>query len=209
MMNPHYLARRINEALGKVGVLKGCPIAAEKWHSLHNAEPIFSQAFNCCLFFGCSDCRGVKAYCILHGNGCSPDPILALKLAIESAEKGSVYGMAIHAKILYEDERLQAIQICLGSAQLGFGWAIVRIAKELLKGTNMPQDLAAAHKWLQLAANKNDPEGLYLLGTLYLEGKGVAKNTATAIGLFERALNAGNRLADIGLWLAHREANAQ
>jgi TPR repeat protein len=204
------LAQKIVEAFSNVSsVLNGCPIAAEKWHSLLNADPISSEAFNRCTLFGCSDCIGVYAYCKLHGNGCSADPILASRFAIESAEKGSAYGIAIHAKILYEDDRPQAIKICLVAAQLGLGWAIVRIAKELLKGTNMQQDLAAAHKWLQLAADKNDPEGLCLLAHCFLEGKGVPKNIPTAIDLYKRAQNAGDRNAYIGLLLAHREASVQ
>jgi TPR repeat protein len=209
MMNPRDLSRQINEALGNVAVLNGCPMAAEKWHSLHNAKPISNVAFNRCFIFGCYDCLGVNAYCKLHGNGCSADPILALRFSSESAKKGSAYGIAMFAKITYDTDPLQAIQICLRAAQLGFGWAIVRTAKELLKGTNVPQDLAAAHEWLQHAADINDPEGLCLLAHCFLEGKGVPKNIATAIDLYKRAQNAGDRHADIGLWLAHREASAQ
>ena len=196
------------------GPLKGCPIAAAKLHSFRfppekKCEDSFQScedSFQSCLDSGCPHCKGVSAYGYYHGNGYPKDQIHALKLASESNADGSPYGAAMLAKIFYETDRLKAMPICLRAAQQGLGWAMVRIGTELLKGTNVPQDLKGAHKWLQQAADMNDPEGLCLLAHCFLEGKGVPKNIATAISLYERAKKAGDRHADIGLLLAHKEA---
>ena len=47
---------------------------------------------------------------------------------------------------------------------------------------------------------------LCLLANCFLEGKGVPKNTETAIDLFERAERAGYRFAETALWLVRSEA---
>ena len=183
-----------------------CQAAGEKWRSPINGRPIPDDAFQCCLALDCLDCLGVQAYCHLQGIGCPIDPTLALKLASESAAKGSQYGLITLAKIQYDTDRIQAILLCLRAAKLGLGRALFYIGKELLKGTNVPRDCEEGIKWLQLAADMEDPEGLCLLANCFLEGKGVPKNTETAIDLFERAKRAGYRFAETALWLVRSEA---
>ena len=172
-------------------------------------QPIPESSSYKCLALNCADCKGVRAYCHLQGIGCPTNPSLALKLASESAAEGSKYGLITLAKILYDTDRIQAILLCLRAARLGLGQACFYIGKELWKGTNVPRDVVEAHKWLQLAAATEDPEGLCLLANCFLEGKGVPKNISTAIGLFERAQRTGYQFADFALWLVRKEASAQ
>ena len=201
-----FLQAEFKQALKDFSVVpKSCPAAAENWGSLINGRPIPDDAFQCCLALKCHDCQGGQAYCLLQGIGCTTDLTLALILASESAAKGSRYGQITLAKILYDTDRIQAILLCLRAAKQGLGRALFYIGKELLKGTNVPRDFEEAHKWLQLAADMEDPEGLCLLANCFLEGKGVPKNTNTAIGLFERAERAGYRFAKTALWLSRYE----
>ena len=204
------LTKKFKEALKDISVVPdSCKAAGENWRSLINGRPISDCAFQPCSALGCPDCQGVQAWCYLQGIGCSTDPILALKLASESAAKGSRYGLITLAETKYGTDRIEAMRLCLCAAKLGLGRALSYIGKELLKGTNVLRDFEEAHKWLQLAANMEDPEGLCLLANCFLEGKGVPKNTNTAIDLFERAKRAGYRFAETALWLVHCEAGTQ
>jgi TPR repeat protein len=186
-----------------------CQAAGVKWPSLINGLPKPDSSYHQCLALKCHDCKGVQAWQYLQGIGCPTDLTLALKLASESAAEGSKYGLITLAKILYDTDRIQAIRLCLRAARLGLGRACFYIGKELWKGTNVPRDVVEAHKWLQLAAAMEDPEGLCLLANCFLEGTGVPKNISTAIGLFERAQRTGYQFAEFALWLVHREASAQ
>ena len=62
----------------------------------------------------------------------------------------------------------------------------------------------AAELWQPLA-EKGDPAAQYLLGTLYMAGKGVKQNDATAFMWFQRAANQGNDV-DAAKWF-QRAAN--
>ena len=62
----------------------------------------------------------------------------------------------------------------------------------------------AAGLWLPLA-EKGDAAAQYLLGTLYVEGKGVEQNDATAIMWFQRAANQGHAGAQYNLGASYAE----
>lgn len=70
-------------------------------------------------------------------------------------------------------------------------------------GTGVPQDMAVAAKWYQLAAEKNDSEGQVLLAYQYAYGTGLAKNEKKAADLMQRAATAGNPEAQYNLALAY------
>ena len=62
-----------------------------------------------------------------------------------------------------------------------------RLAPAPLNFKDMPQDDAAAARWLSEAAQQDDPRALYELGLRYREGKGVARDEAKAFRLMLRA----------------------
>lgn len=62
----------------------------------------------------------------------------------------------------------------------------------------------AAELWRPLA-EKGDPGAQYLLGTLYVEGKGVARDDAAAVKWFQRAANQGDPRAQYDLGASYAE----
>ena len=62
----------------------------------------------------------------------------------------------------------------------------------------------AAELWQPLA-EKGDPAAQYLLGTLYVAGKGVKQNDATAFMWFQRAANQGNASAQYNVGASYAE----
>ena len=200
---PSSISDDINQTLKRVPVVSdSCKDAEVIWRSIVNRQDISSYRW--CSNLICSDCKGVQAYCYLHGIGCPKDPTFAYKLASEV--KGSQYGLITMAKCQYGTERIQAIQLCLRAAELGLGKACYYVGKELLRGTFVPRDVVEAHKWLKHAADMEDPEALCLLANCFLEGKGVTKNISTAIDLLERAKRSGYIIAEFALLFAHSEA---
>jgi|GEM_PF-959121 len=65
-------------------------------------------------------------------------------------------------------------------------------------------DVGAALPLLQTDARAGDREAAYILGTLYLNGDGVERNTAMAAGWFRRAADAGHGDAAYNLANAYR-----
>lgn len=66
-------------------------------------------------------------------------------------------------------------------------------------GLGVPQDLAVAAQWFQLAAEQNFSEAQVLLAYCYEIGAGVPKNPAEVMNLMTRAAEAGNAEAQFNL----------
>jgi TPR repeat protein len=65
------------------------------------------------------------------------------------------------------------------------------------------QDYAQAAELWQPLAEKGDARAQYLLGTLYMEGKGVEQNDATAFMWFLRAANQGDATAQYNVGVSY------
>lgn len=68
-------------------------------------------------------------------------------------------------------------------------------------GLGVPQDMAVAAQWFQLAAEQNYAEAQVLLAYCYEIGAGVPKNPQEVMNLFTRAAEAGNAEAQFNLAL--------
>jgi len=77
---------------------------------------------------------------------------------------------------------------------LGFLYAV---------GGGVPQDVAAAARWYELAANQGDRFSQTNLGYMYFEGRGVPQDEVAAVRWFELAANQGNPSAQSMLGFIH------
>ena len=69
--------------------------------------------------------------------------------------------------------------------------AMVTLGRAYFRGEGVEQDLSAALKWFQKAADAGNTAALIPLGDMYQKGEGVEKNLHKAYELFTAALNAG------------------
>ena len=90
-----------------------------------------------------------------------------------------------------EDRRDKAEALYRESAECGMTEAMFNLAAMLCeKG-----DHAEAVRWYRSAAEKNDPDSQFVLGMLYLEGKGVRKDTKEGITWLRVSADNGNENA--------------
>lgn len=75
------------------------------------------------------------------------------------------------------------------------------VAKAYREMNKAKPDLEKSFSWLVKASEKNDPEALYAVGTWYLHGRFVRKNSKLAVQYFQKAINGNNREAyyDLGI----------
>jgi len=95
----------------------------------------------------------------------------------------------------------------LGVVAVATAFAALAIGGPLEDGATAYQDKAyakAAEFWRPLA-ERGDPAAQYLLGTLYMEGKGVEQDDATAFMWFQRAANLGDARAQYNLGASYAE----
>ena len=95
----------------------------------------------------------------------------------------------------------------LAAAALATTFAAPAVSGPLEDGVDAYHDKAfdkAAEIWRPLA-EKGDPAAQYLLGTLYVEGKGVERDDTTAFTWFQRAANQGDARAQYNLGASYVE----
>ena len=95
----------------------------------------------------------------------------------------------------------------LVAAAVATACAVPALSGPLDAGVDAYHDKAyakAAEIWRPLA-EKGDPAAQYLLGTLYVEGKGVERDDTTAFTWFQRAANQGDARAQYNLGASYVE----
>ena len=95
-----------------------------------------------------------------------------------SVEKNPAVGLKWLAK---------AAQLGVSTAQIEMGEACVNGIPDVLQ-----PNYAEAMKWYRMAADQNDPTGLYEVGKLYEEGKGVPASSTEAKAWYQKALQKGS-----------------
>src|SRR5581483_12000808 len=80
------------------------------------------------------------------------------------------------------------------AAELGVAPAQIELGDRYVDGIPdvLQPNYSEAMKWYRMAADKNDPTGLYEVGKLYEEGKGVPASTTEAKAWYQKALKAGS-----------------
>lgn len=85
-----------------------------------------------------------------------------------------------------------ALKILAPIAVSGSVLACRKIGEIYYRGFGVVQNFQAAHAWLKLSAEKDDPESLFMMGTMYQFGMGVKQDMVTAKQFFERAAKQGH-----------------
>jgi uncharacterized protein len=105
-------------------------------------------------------------------------------------------GSATTMTALWQQARYaDAVQVAQGPAREGNAAAQALLARACYEGIGAPRNDSIALAWAQKAANANDRDGLYILGLLYENGRGVRRNITQAAGLFDRAIALGSMQA--------------
>jgi hypothetical protein len=72
-----------------------------------------------------------------------------------------------------------------------------------LNGLGVAPDHALALSWCQKAADKGEPNALYLLGSLYRDGQGVERDIIRALALLRKAADQKHHWAQYNLGLMY------
>lgn len=74
-----------------------------------------------------------------------------------------------------------------------------------LKQAGIANDYNESFHWAQKAAAQNNPEGLYILGLAYANGRGVKKDTKKAVTYYKKGADLGNAICMNNLAIAYVE----
>lgn len=165
--------------------------------------------------FGCYHCKGVLARCFFAGYGCQLDLALAERLAQESADAGSRYGLYVLGYLAYEKGRFvaaktywqKAADLGLAVAQFNLASLLVRVRQSLRTLLEIQQKeehyLELCRLILQLdeesfllyleASKKGYSSAWQELGMMFRKGITVAVNPSLASQCFDKSRNAGNQ----------------
>jgi hypothetical protein len=100
---------------------------------------------------------------------------------------------------------LTALELALPRAREGNAPAQTLIAQIYANGLGVPENMATAASWYELASKGGDPLATFELAMLYQQGTGVEKDRKRAAELFRTAADAGNIMAKYNLGLLHVE----
>jgi TPR repeat protein len=89
-----------------------------------------------------------------------------------------------------------AVQAAQAPAQRGDARAQALLARAYFEGTGTDRNDASALAWAQKSAAQNDADGLYYLGMIYYDARGVPRDWKVARNLFTRSAKLGKRLAE-------------
>lgn len=137
------------------------------------------------------DARGMAFLGIayLHGDHVPKDMTQAARWLKPAAEKGEQSAMTYLA-VMYQwgegvaKDPAKALELFEAAAKKGSGVAAFEAAKMLLSAN--PPDPTGALPFVQMAAEKNDPKGMGLLGTMYRHGWGALPKDLTQSAYWSR-----------------------
>jgi TPR repeat protein len=118
-------------------------------------------------------------------------------------------GSATTMTALWQQGRYaDAVQIASGLAGKGNIGAQAIMARAYYKGLGVQPNNQTALLWAQKAADAKNPDGLYILGLMYENGRGVPRNLTKAVNLLESAsalgqMEAKSELGGIATALGH------
>jgi hypothetical protein len=121
--------------------------------------------------------------------------LLMLSLTAPVAAGQLEVGMAAHDRGDYES----AFRLWQPLAEQGDADAQTLLGIMYSEGRGVPQDDAAAAKWIRRAAEQGYADAQHLLGIMYGEGRGVLQDYAAAAKWYRRAAEQGNAGAQYNL----------
>ncbi len=151
----------------------------------------------------------MKKYClaavlaVVIGFSCGAAAMVQAAAAVPSAATDKILQEAWTAYNIGEYKKtLRLVQPLAGD---GNPRAQVLLGRCYENGLGVPQDLAVAAQWYQLAAEQNDSEAQVLLAYCYEVGAGVPKDPRAVVTLMTRAANSGYAEAQFNLALYYSQ----
>ena len=93
-------------------------------------------------------------------------------------------------------------------AEGGHANAQTMLGLHYMVGEGVPQDDAAALRWVRLAADQGDADGQFALGAMYQDGRGVPQDNAEALRWVRLAADQGDADAQYALGLTFATGRA-
>lgn len=110
-----------------------------------------------------------------------------------SAKSGYYLGRMLELGLGIKADKVAASKLFIASAAQGFAPSLNRVGLMYYRGENgVLQDYDKAFSNFQKSADQQDKNGLFNLGKLYAEGKGVTHNVPAAYKLYEKAADLGH-----------------
>jgi hypothetical protein len=133
------------------------------------------------------------ARCLRHGIGLIPNPMLALKLYKEAAERGDPSGMAAYGRMLEfgmgtKPDPAGALELYEKAAKLGDPSGMVFLGDRLLA----EGDMEAAYAWYSKAAKLDHGPACAKAGDCLASGWGVPADPEAAVALYEQGAKLGD-----------------
>lgn len=91
----------------------------------------------------------------------------------------------------------EALNAAYAKAQQGDAVSLALLGKAYYLGVGVPRNYAYALNYLNKAADKNNPDAIYILGLMYEHGRGVRQDIERSVKLFDRAAAMGQGYAKL------------
>ena len=133
------------------------------------------------------------AECYIYGWGIGKNEYTASDWFLLSAGRGNLMAQIwLGRTALDEGRATEGVKWLKKAALQGSPIAQVQLGRAYMDGLDgVKQDNSEALMWFKMAAEQEWPEGLYLLGTMYLIGKGCAMDTEEAFRLIRLSAEQG------------------
>ena len=133
------------------------------------------------------------AECYIYGWGIGKNEYKASDWFLLSAGRGNLMAQIwLGRTALDEGRATEGVKWLKKAALQGSPIAQVQLGRAYMDGLDgVKQDNSEALMWFKMAAEQEWPEGLYLLGTMYLIGKGCAMDTEEAFRLIRLSAEQG------------------
>ncbi len=148
---------------------------------------------------GCRHCQGVLAWHYRWGDEIRRDTARSLKLAYDSSDKGSRYGIFVLGRIFHivakengTQDYSKVIELYNRAAEMYLDEAQCSLGFLYSNGLGITQDSAEALRLFQLAAHQRHPVALVNMALCYQFGDGVKKDMTEALRLLRLAAAQGD-----------------
>ena len=141
-----------------------------------------------------------------HGNGVPQDMNVAKQLYVNAAPNFALaqrYLAELYLESPNPGDHAKALPFVLTGQAVGDTGSMVLLSVMYTRGDGVTKDYTAASRWLEIAAQRQDPVAMYQRGLLYARGHGPQKSYEMAAELFQRAASAGYAPAQAALGVCY------
>jgi TPR repeat protein len=143
-----------------------------------------------------ADAMHIVGECYQYGYGGEKNPEKAIAAFHKAGDMGSPKSRCAEGNVLFDlgRDEAHAFQLCLEGAQAGDADAQTDVGNFYLEGHHVAKDVAAARGWYEKAvASSQQRNAAFVLGQIYWNGDGVAKDNAKAAELWRIAYQGGRK----------------